>query len=169
MEQQYAPGIPARVTDYANSVKQKFDDNANQTFIHPRTGSDLPVLPYGVSRTQFNNAIQELRELVDGHVELVDQPLDDGWYLHRPVTHDAFPLDQQDQFVNSAICCPGSPEHVQAVVRWANKWLIPIYPISMGRNLGMHLPIRLTTDFDGRGRLWWCSSSSQGQCHSGSR
>lgn len=146
MEQQYAPGIPARVTDYANSVRRKFEENANTSFVKPRheAASDLPVLPPGIDRPKFNAAIEELRALVDGHVELVDSSLDDGWYLHRPLTHDAFPLNQQDQFVNSAVCCPGSSEQVQAVVRWANKWLIPIYPISMGRNLGMSTQADLT-------------------------
>ena len=36
----------------------------------------------------------------------------------------------------SAVVYPGSTEDVQTVVRWANKYRIPIYPISMGRNLG---------------------------------
>ena len=31
---------------------------------------------------------------------------------------------------------PGTVQEVQATVRWANKHLIPIYPISMGRNVG---------------------------------
>ncbi len=31
---------------------------------------------------------------------------------------------------------PGSTEEVQIVVKWANEFEIPIYPISMGRNLG---------------------------------
>ena len=38
--------------------------------------------------------------------------------------------------VCSAIVYPASTEEVQAVVLWANKHTIPIYPISMGRNIG---------------------------------
>lgn len=127
------------MTDYANNVKKKFEDNATKSFVIPRgeASQDLPILPPGISTENFNAAVQELRPLVDGHLELVDRALDDGWYLHRPLTHDAFPLNQQDQFVNSAVCCPGNSEQVQAVVGWANQWLIPIYPVSMGRNLGM--------------------------------
>jgi len=139
LTEQYAPGIPLRVTEYADSVKQKFEGNANQSHIHPRAGTDaeLPVLPPGISREDFNNAIEELRPLVDGFVELVDGDLDDGWYLHRPLTHDVYALDQEAYFVNSAVCSPGSVEQVQSVVRWANQWLIPIYAVSMGRNFGM--------------------------------
>lgn len=42
-------------------------------------------------------------------------------------------LDQQD-LVPSAMVYPGSTEEVQQVVRWANNYRIPIFPISMGRN-----------------------------------
>lgn len=31
---------------------------------------------------------------------------------------------------------PSSTEEVQTVVKWANTYKIPIYPISMGRNIG---------------------------------
>lgn len=40
----------------------------------------------------------------------------------------------QEELVASAVVYPGSTEEVQKVVRWANEHLIPIYPISMGRN-----------------------------------
>lgn len=38
--------------------------------------------------------------------------------------------------VCSAITYPSSTEDVQAIVRWANEYLIPIWPISIGRNIG---------------------------------
>lgn len=40
----------------------------------------------------------------------------------------------EEEFVASAVVYPGSVEEVQAVVLWANKHLIPLFPISMGRN-----------------------------------
>lgn len=40
----------------------------------------------------------------------------------------------EEELVASALVYPGSTEEVQKVVRWANKYLIPIFPISMGRN-----------------------------------
>jgi hypothetical protein len=146
-EELYAPGIPCRVSDYADTVKQKFIDNATTSTVRERTSSaeDLPILPPGISRDSFNAAIAELRGLVDNHVQLVDGTLDDGWYLHRPLTHDIYALDDDEYFINSAVCAPRSVEQTQAVVKWANKWLIPIYPISMGRNFG------LSTFFQGSG------------------
>jgi FAD/FMN-containing dehydrogenase len=38
--------------------------------------------------------------------------------------------------VCSAIAYPSSTADVQAIVIWANEFAIPIYPVSMGRNLG---------------------------------
>lgn len=40
----------------------------------------------------------------------------------------------EEEFVASAVVYPGSVEEVQKIVLWANKHLIPIFPISMGRN-----------------------------------
>lgn len=51
-----------------------------------------------------------------------------------PNTHDMMTVLDEEESVASAIVYPGSTEEVQAVVRWANEYLIPIFPISMGRN-----------------------------------
>lgn len=40
----------------------------------------------------------------------------------------------EEELVASAVVYPGSPDEVQDIVEWANKHLIPIFPISMGRN-----------------------------------
>jgi hypothetical protein len=51
-------------------------------------------------------------------------------------THDSNHVAGQDALVASAVVYPSTVDEVQAVVRWANETLIPIHPISMGRNLG---------------------------------
>jgi len=51
-------------------------------------------------------------------------------------THDAFHIHSREDTVSSATVYPSSTEEVQTIVRWANQHLIPLYPISMGRNLG---------------------------------
>ena len=51
-------------------------------------------------------------------------------------THDAYHILDQEEMVCSAIAYPHSTSDVQEIVKWANKFKIPIYPISMGRNLG---------------------------------
>ncbi len=40
----------------------------------------------------------------------------------------------EEELVASAVVYPGSTEEVQTIVLWANKFGIPIFPISMGRN-----------------------------------
>lgn len=68
--------------------------------------------------------------------------------------------------MSSATVFPGSTEEVVKVVKWANEFEIPIYPISMGRNCGLSLSSELFVhaDLDSSG-LWWSSSSSQRLCH----
>ena len=62
--------------------------------------------------------------------------MNDGWYLQHPKTHDIFPMTEYDEFVSSAMTYPKDTAEVQTIVRWANKYKIPVYPISIGRNLG---------------------------------
>lgn len=54
--------------------------------------------------------------------------------LLDPNTHDMMHILDDEELVPSAMVYPGSTEEVQHVVRWANKYSIPIFPISMGRN-----------------------------------
>lgn len=51
-------------------------------------------------------------------------------------THDAFNILDSNDSVSSAAVYPGSTEETVLIVKWANRYEIPIYPISMGRNLG---------------------------------
>lgn len=51
-------------------------------------------------------------------------------------THDAYHIVDQEEMVCSAITYPSSTSEVQSIVRWANEFKIPIYPVSVGRNLG---------------------------------
>jgi hypothetical protein len=43
-------------------------------------------------------------------------------------THDAFHILNQEELVSSATVYPSSTEEVSMVVKWANQYLIPIYP-----------------------------------------
>lgn len=51
-------------------------------------------------------------------------------------THDAFHIVGQEELVCSAVVYPASVAEVQGIMRWANQYLIPVYPISIGRNIG---------------------------------
>jgi FAD/FMN-containing dehydrogenase len=51
-------------------------------------------------------------------------------------THDGFHVLDQDDLVASAVVAPLDTKETVIIVKWANKHKIPIFPISIGRNLG---------------------------------
>ncbi|KAK9447348.1 uncharacterized protein V1518DRAFT_435193 [Limtongia smithiae] len=130
-------GIPARLLDSAARVRARLYSHRTLPPTHARTEVELPVLPPEITRKDFEDAIVALRDTVGGeNVVINDQPLADGWYIEHPNTHDAYHIFEAGDSVSSAVVYPGSTDEVVAVVKWANKYEIPIYPISMGRNLG---------------------------------
>ncbi|KAI1392444.1 vanillyl alcohol oxidase [Hypoxylon trugodes] len=128
-------GAPERLSKEANDVRARLSSNRTLPTSRPRKGAVR--LPPDVSSAEFETAIKELRQAIGvENVEVNDKALVDGWYLEHPNTHDAFHIAEQEELVSSATVYPGSTEEVQTTVRWANKFGIPIYPISIGRNLG---------------------------------
>lgn len=51
-----------------------------------------------------------------------------------PNTHDGMHILDDEELVASAVVYPSSTAEVQKIVQWANKYRIPIFPISIGRN-----------------------------------
>ncbi|KAJ2987802.1 hypothetical protein NUW58_g4311 [Xylaria curta] len=127
-------GIPEYLLEKAQHAKAHV---LSVTTKIPSTRQRAPVYPPGVEESVFNKAIDDLREqLGSAQVVLNDQPLEDGWYMEHPNTHDMMYVLDEEELVPSAMVYPGSTEEVQQIVRWANKYGIPISPISMGRNFG---------------------------------
>ena len=89
------------------------------------------TIPPGVSAADFASALSEFQAAV-GHdwVFTAQEDVD----LYR----DAYSplLGEAEEKVASAAIAPASVEEVQAVVRIANRYRIPLYPISTGKNLG---------------------------------
>ena len=88
-------------------------------------------LPEGVSSTDFASAVAEFERAVGkSWVFTSDADVD----LYR----DAFSpfLHEPEELVASAAVAPASTEEVQSIVRTANRYKIPLYPISTGKNLG---------------------------------
>lgn len=128
-------GVPTRLTKEAAAARQRL--YGNRTLPASKARLRPARLPPDISEQGFATAVKELQQSIGAeNVVVNDQPLIDGWYLEHPNTHDAFHVVDQEELVCSAVVYPGSTEEVQAVVRWANKHLIPIYPISIGRNVG---------------------------------
>jgi 4-cresol dehydrogenase (hydroxylating) len=88
-------------------------------------------VPPGVSERDFARAVARFQSVVGPSWVFT---ADDDVALYR----DAYsPLwGEPDEKVASAAIAPDTAEQVQAIVRIANEFRIPLYPISTGRNLG---------------------------------
>jgi hypothetical protein len=108
--------------------------SANPTLVN--TNPRALTLPPGFSSDSFARAIDDLRRLIGSeNVHLNDGPLNDGDYYTPAISHDSYSVLNKDYFVGSAVCDPANTDEVVKIVKWANNWLIPIHPISIGRNL----------------------------------
>ena len=88
-------------------------------------------VPPGIKQGDFAQALSQFETAIGKEwVFTSDEDVD----LYR----DAYSpfWGEPEERVASAALAPGSVEQVQAVVRIANRFRIPIYPISTGRNLG---------------------------------
>ncbi|KAK3688844.1 hypothetical protein B0T22DRAFT_407519 [Podospora appendiculata] len=132
------PGTHSGIPTYLLEKARKAKEGIFETRTKPRAERQrLPVVPQGIERDAFLQALAELKEELGAeNLEINDKPLTDGWYMEHPNTHDMMTILHEEELVASAVVYPGSTEEVQQIVAWANKHKIPIFPISMGRNLG---------------------------------
>ena len=88
------------------------------------------AVPPNVSPTAFNAALAAWRQAV-GAEWVFTSPEDVALY------RDAYSpyWGEPEERVASAAVAPATLEQVQAVVRAANQYGVPLYPISTGRNL----------------------------------
>ncbi|MGE3530966.1 MAG: FAD-binding oxidoreductase [Steroidobacteraceae bacterium] len=88
------------------------------------------VLPAGVSQTNFSSAIRQFQEAVGRQWVFTS---DEDVHLYR----DAYSpyWGEKEELLPSAALAPDSVEQVQTIVRIANQYKIPLYPISTGMNL----------------------------------
>jgi 4-cresol dehydrogenase (hydroxylating) len=90
------------------------------------------MLPPGVDAQAFAKALQEFANVVGQQ-----------WVFHKDEdvalyndTFSPFVAEPALQRVASAAVAPADVEQVQQVVRIANRYRIPLYAVSTGRNLG---------------------------------
>lgn len=89
------------------------------------------TLPAGITQDTFNNALRAFEKAIG--TEWVFSKEEDV-KLYRDA-YSPFGGETQE-YVASAAVAPGTAEEVQEVVRIANKYRIPLYAISTGKNLG---------------------------------
>jgi FAD/FMN-containing dehydrogenase len=91
----------------------------------------MPKLPPGVNAKDFQDAIKQFEDAV-GKPWVFTSDEDVALYKDP---YSVF-LGEPEEIVASAAVAPDTVEQVQKVVRIANTYKIPIYPISTGKNLG---------------------------------
>lgn len=87
------------------------------------------VLPPGLSDTAFSRAIDEFKRALGSNAVLTFG--DDLREFRDPYTFAAW-----DEYVASAVVQPNSVEEIQAILRIANEFRIPLWTTSQGRNNG---------------------------------
>ena len=87
------------------------------------------ILPPGVSRERFDRALKAFAAVVGAEWVLATDE-DRETYL------DLYSPGRDDSHAASAAVAPASVEQVQALLKIANEYRIPLWPISRGKNLG---------------------------------
>ena len=87
------------------------------------------TLPPGLSQEDFDSALKEFADVV-GEKWLIS---DDSELVHYD---DPYPVGEHVAAGPSAVISPASTEEVQAIVRIANKYGVPLSPVSTGKNNG---------------------------------
>src|SRR5581483_5783961 len=85
------------------------------------------ILPVGVSAAQFEDALQAFRKIVGDAFVYTGEALSSYADPYSIVTGD-------DAHAASAAVAPASTEQVQAIVRAANQYSVPLWPVSCGKN-----------------------------------
>lgn len=91
--------------------------------------SDYPVLPEGVKKADFSRAIEEFRAILGSQYVLTEPA--------RTVSYGKIMLAVDDENHRpSGALLPNSVEDIQRILGVCNKYRVPVWPISTGKNIG---------------------------------
>ncbi|EXJ91673.1 vanillyl-alcohol oxidase [Capronia epimyces CBS 606.96] len=105
----------------------------------PKNHGDPLVLPPGISSQTFKVFIVRVINIVgESNVDVIKdaQQLGKDSYLDPSKVHDMFYISDEDYFVSSAVVAPRNVQDVQAIIRLSNELVVPLWPFSVGRNVG---------------------------------
>ncbi|ETN44584.1 uncharacterized protein HMPREF1541_10254 [Cyphellophora europaea CBS 101466] len=105
----------------------------------PRDAGDPLCLPPGISSKRFKEFLCRLADISgDDHVTAITkmEELSQESYLDPSKCHDMFHVFNKEDFVSSAVVAPRNVGEVQAIMRLCNEFEIPVWPFSIGRNVG---------------------------------
>ncbi|MDT8398865.1 MAG: FAD-dependent oxidoreductase [Pseudomonadales bacterium] len=89
----------------------------------------MTILPPGVNQQQFDAAIVRLKDVVGQ-----DWVFTSDEDIHPYRDHFSYIKDQPNELIPCAAVGPDRVEQVQAIVRIANEFRLPLYSISTGKN-----------------------------------
>ena len=87
------------------------------------------ILPQGVSSASFARALSDLAQVVGADYVVTDPE------RLLPYTKSMLPIDERE-YLPSGVVMPSSVEHIQGVLGICNRYRLPLWPISTGRNFG---------------------------------
>ena len=105
----------------------------------PAQNADPLVLPPNAHSSKFQEYASRAVDVVgQENVTIISDRSELGRfdYLNPSKAADMFPVMDDSYFVCSAVVAPRGIEDVQALMRLANEFDVPVWPFSVGRNLG---------------------------------
>ena len=97
------------------------------------------VLPPKCSAAHFKTFVERAGDICsEENVTIICSPeeLDKEKYMDPSKAHDMYHVFEKEHFVSSAVIAPRGVEDVQNIVRLCNEFEIPLWPFSIGRNVG---------------------------------
>ena len=106
---------------------------------NPEQNVEPLVLPPKTNALKFQEYVNRISSIIgQNNVTIISEKgqLDGYDYFNPSKASDMFYLCDNDYFVCSAVCAPRGVEDVQALMKLSNEFEIPVWPFSIGRNLG---------------------------------
>lgn len=100
---------------------------------------DPLVLPPNTTSQTFKSYARRAAEIVGTeNVTIIsdEAELSQESYLEPSKAHDMFNIAEKTYFVCSAVVAPRGVDEVQELMKLANEFEIPVWPFSIGRNVG---------------------------------
>ena len=130
-----SPSFDTQQTVHDDNVKAYRRPNGDA----PRVAGDPLHLPPGIDSGTFKKFTVRAAEICgEENVTVITHAdeLHHEDYRDPSKAHDMFHILGKDYFVSSAVVAPRDVPAVQAIVRLCNEFEIPVWPFSVGRNVG---------------------------------
>ena len=139
--------MPQEPVNYSKLASQETNGGTTSPKAYCRPNGDSAqkagdpiILPPGTDSQTFKDFTLRLAEVVGSeNVTVITkaEELNKDSYLDPSKIHDMYHVLDRDYFISSAVVAPRKVSEVQAIMRLCNEFEIPVWPFSIGRNVGM--------------------------------